>query len=205
MSTRPRPRPKPRARVQSSAPPSSPGPSSNSLPPVRKAKTPIVIDDEDEDALFIRKPRTVDAWRKLDRIAEDKPKDKVINLDSSDEEHKTSSSPARKNKKSMMKPRVRQSSNSSLPAWTRDEDALQSSSSESDDELLDFIVPPICGSKRSSREPERRQRKRQRSRSKSLTPPPAVPADKIKDARERVRRMLNEGREPLPTTTFPGR
>lgn len=70
MSTRPRPRPKPRARVPSAAPPSSPGTTSSNLPPTTKAKTPIVIDDADEDALFIRKGATADAWRKLDRIAE---------------------------------------------------------------------------------------------------------------------------------------
>lgn len=149
MSTRPRPRPKPRARVPSAAPPSSPGTTSSNLPPTTKAKTPIVIDDADEDALFIRKGATADAWRKLDRIAEgalchfglicvkhiylnflytifvEKPKGGVIDLNSSDDEHKPSSSPPRKGKKAAMKPRVRQASNSSLPDWTSNADLIK--------------------------------------------------------------------------------
>ena len=56
-------------------------------------------------------------------------------------------------------------------------------SSESEDEV---IVQPSTGSKRTSREPERKQRKRQRSRSKSLTPPPEVPKEKLDDVRLRV-------------------
>ncbi|CAL1712428.1 unnamed protein product [Somion occarium] len=74
-----------------------------------------------------------------------------------------------------------------------------SSSDDDDDIILGRVNKSAAGTKRASREPDRRERKRQRSRSKSITPPPELPEETLQNARERVRRMLNQGRAQSPT------
>lgn len=65
-----------------------------------------------------------------------------------------------------------------------------SSSDDDDDIILGRVNKSAAGTKRASREPDRRERKRQRSRSKSITPPPELPEETLQNARERVRYVL---------------
>jgi hypothetical protein len=66
MSTEPaRPRPRPRPRPRAAAAVLSPGPSSDATPTSPTAKATVAITIDEEDAMFMRKPRTAQQWKKL--------------------------------------------------------------------------------------------------------------------------------------------
>lgn len=67
MSTRPRPRPKARPRAPSATADAASGQPSNSPNP----SAVIHVDDDDDDALFLKnRNRSIQTWKKLDRLAE---------------------------------------------------------------------------------------------------------------------------------------
>lgn len=128
QSSRPRPRPRPRPRAP--AAPSSPlQSSSNGIPPSSPVTKPI----DAEDALFIRKPRTAQEWKKLAQmekgasyplclvggklvlndlgmVAESKPAPAPIEI--SDDEDDASSPRSRKYRKKSRQERP-------VPSWTK--------------------------------------------------------------------------------------
>ncbi|KAI0087049.1 hypothetical protein BDY19DRAFT_907909 [Irpex rosettiformis] len=177
MSTRPRPRPKPRPRVVSTAPPSSPG-----VPLAASPIEPVVIDiDDDDDARFFKnRNRTLQSWKKLDKLAEEQESKRTKAPSPVPNEDNEDLTPRRRKHKKV--------ENDVLPSWTKDpKAALISSDEDSDDDIVEIVAPSSSPSTARRRIDKS---KRKRSRSRSLTPPPALPTHTLEYARETVRRML---------------
>ncbi|KAI8994208.1 hypothetical protein BD414DRAFT_481764 [Trametes punicea] len=197
MSSRPKPRPRPRPRAPAATtaldtdipPSSSPGPSSaaTSTPPQRsKLPLPAQSTIDEEDALFLRnQSRTAQAWKRINKLAEDKEakKRKSSDLDSSDSEREPGSSPRTKGRKV----KRRTDNQSALPDWTRQRPDELIISSDSEDDILAPKKENKPPTQPEADSPSKANGRR-RSRSRSLTPPPALP----QYALDRARQALNE-------------
>ncbi|OCH90930.1 hypothetical protein OBBRIDRAFT_792846 [Obba rivulosa] len=194
MSARPRPRPRPRPVTSQPTAPSPPGPSSSShataTPP---PATPV--DDEDEDAMFFKnRSRDMRQWNKLARKAEAEAAKipQISDHESGDEEPRRPGRP-RKHKKS---------ETNALPEWTKmpvNAIHILSSDDEDDIEILDRIEGKTSVTKHDSKAAQNGSNKRARSRSRSITPPPALPAHIIQNARNTVQQILGiTPRAPSP-------
>ncbi|KIJ62602.1 hypothetical protein HYDPIDRAFT_93882, partial [Hydnomerulius pinastri MD-312] len=192
MSARPRPRP----RIVTKRPAAEPAatdsdasaqqvpPSSSTQAGSGRAVTNKIIQDEDD--LFRRnKGRTAQHWKQLETASPDKTDDDLEWNDPEDE-----SSPRRRKKKK------KQNKQNDLPRWQATNVATLLSSDNDDDDLQ--IIESTPRNDRENKSP--RKRKRERSRSRSITPPPALPAHQVANARNLVRQALAvEPRAPSPT------
>ncbi|KAI0338870.1 hypothetical protein BDW22DRAFT_1432089 [Trametopsis cervina] len=190
MSTRPRPRPKPRPRVASAAPPSSPGGTPGALP-TTEPLAPVTINiEEDEDARFLKNRfRTLQAWKKLDKLTEEQETKKPGPSHSAQlqDQNDVQATPRRRKK-------VQEDS---MPSWTKNAKAALLSSDEESDDSIEIVGSSIATGSGAGKlgKPNRK-----RSRSRSITPPPSLPSHTLEFARETVRRMLGQNaRAPSPT------
>ncbi|KAI0330495.1 hypothetical protein GY45DRAFT_1302853 [Cubamyces sp. BRFM 1775] len=208
MSSRPKPRPRPRPRAPAATaaidtnilPPSSPGPSSAaaSTPPP-PSSVPALSSIDEEDALFIRnQTRTAQAWKRINKLAEEKEnkKRKASHSDSSDSERESGSSPRARGRKA----KKRTGQKNTLPDWTRKrpQELIELSDSEDDDILAPKAKqdPTVERAESSSQS----NGKRARSRSRSITPPPALSQYALERAQAAIREFVGAVyRPPSPT------
>ncbi|CCL98858.1 uncharacterized protein FIBRA_00864 [Fibroporia radiculosa] len=198
MSTRPRPRPR-RLAATSEAPATSPSAATSTPPPV---VTQIAA--EDEDAMFIRnRGRTAQTWKKLKQAAETKELVRQVSGSEEGSSDRENSTPRR------WKPKKKKygKEEGTLPDWTKDS-ARAKSILTSDDED-DIIILSHTEAKRIANKRQKvvaettNDRKRPRSRSRSITPPPAVPLEAMRNARDAVRQFLGAvSRSESPPVDF---
>ncbi|KAG6334693.1 hypothetical protein ID866_4392 [Astraeus odoratus] len=199
MSARPRPRPRPRPVAKPPAAGSDNGEvltatnqaSSSTTAAAATNVAPQNNTIEDEDALFMRnRGRTAEQWKQLHQLAERNAHVSEPTVDSEDEAS-GQSSPARPTKK-----KKKRDKQNDVPRWQAIGVAeLLSSDGEDDD--LEIIECALGVDSDAHASP--RKRKRQRSRSRSITPPPALSAHQLANARHLVRQALAvEARAPSP-------
>ncbi|KAF9221601.1 hypothetical protein BS17DRAFT_785030 [Gyrodon lividus] len=161
---------------------------SGSSTPAEKSYTTTSKSIQDEDDSFRRnRGRTAQHWKQLEQFARKAaPSDKTEdNWEWNDPVG--GSSPRRRKKK--------QNKQNDLPRWQATDVATLLSPENDDD---DQIIESLPRDDRENKSP--RKRKRERSRSKSITPPPALPAHQLENARNLVRQALTfEPRAPSPT------
>ncbi|THH30126.1 hypothetical protein EUX98_g4054 [Antrodiella citrinella] len=200
MSTaaRPRPRPKPRPTPRASSVIVSSPVASGSTP----LPTVISIDDDDEDAMFNRRPAE---WSRQPKVIKETRKaSRVIDSESSDIEiaeptpKRTELTPKRP------QPKRKGGRKAVAPDWTTSSN-LGFDFDDVNDDLIDARLADTAtttSGKRARQESEKRSsNKRQRSRSKSLTPPPELPQEIWQNAVDKIRDMVPVApRAPSPTS-----
>ncbi|KAH7914292.1 hypothetical protein BJ138DRAFT_1000474 [Hygrophoropsis aurantiaca] len=211
MSTRPRPRPRPVAKSRESesksAKPTSavinPAESSSSAGQSSSSSNVQANNIDDDDAFFMRnRGRTAQHWKKLHQLTKGEYPQFFSNApvsspeapeEDEDEwgEPTIESSPRQRKKKP--------SKQLEVPRWQAS-DITTLLSSDGDDDDLQIIEHTSANRKGADVSPKKR--KRARSRSRSITPPPALSAAQLSNARNLVRQALDIGPRPVSPTQF---
>ncbi|KAH7885245.1 hypothetical protein F5I97DRAFT_1883914 [Phlebopus sp. FC_14] len=190
--SKPRPRPRPRI-AKRSATEADPAASNDTtaasgssvlLGPNTRAKNSTLLDEDD---LFLRnRGRTKQDWRQLQQLARTSVSPGKAD-DDSECEDLAEYSPKHQKK--------RQNKQNDIPRWQA-VGVADILSSDNDDDLQ--IIESNLSDEREKKSP--RKRRRERSRSRSITPPPALPAHQLANARNLVRQALAVApRAPSPT------